>query len=104
MIACIINIFFAAGNVEEGLLAEKNGFLYCKKYARRTDFVGISEYLLLELYDQLLLSLLAELENKMLNSKIKQLVFPHEKRCFVLSEINDHFIIFLYKSSTKTQS
>lgn len=28
MIACIINILFAAGNVEEGLMAEKNGVYY----------------------------------------------------------------------------
>lgn len=31
MIACIINIFFAAGNVEEGLLVEKNWVLYISR-------------------------------------------------------------------------
>lgn len=68
------------------------------------DFSGRSEYSLLELYDQLFLTLMAELKNEMLDLKIRHLGFPQEKRWFFLSEINDHFIAFLYKSSTKTQS
>lgn len=49
---------------------------------------------MLELYDQLLLSLLVEPKNKMLDLKLRYLGFPHEKRFLFLSEINDNFITF----------
>lgn len=101
IIACIINTL-ECGRRLNGW--EEWSLLYCKKYARKSDFTGRSEYSLLELCDQLLLSLLAEVKNKILDLKIRHHGFPQEKIFFFLSEINDHFIIFLYKSGTKTQS
>lgn len=39
MIACIIHIFFAAGNVEEGLMAEKNGVYYIAIYMQENQIL-----------------------------------------------------------------